>query len=509
MSEIKCNSSIKCEYSIKKKKCIKPNPYIEYIAKCKRDNINRNECELSYKINKTKASKNACKNYLNRIAIQRNDIFEDDISNPDEKLKRLKLKEKELMKELKNIEKERNNKLKELEKKLSKSSINKSIYNSDKIINRNLTPIYKSNKTIPDFLTNRKLTYTIINKHINSRKKYSNNCFKVYKVVNNIPIFRIGNRIILTKKIGSDSAYGVIYYSYYIKDKNDDYSKDIIFATKLIEGTHNNLYEYYVLETLTLSVINNEFIHFPITYGLLECYDKSLESKYESLNISKHKSLDKYIPENIAKLDNIFIILSELANGDLEHFYKYNYNNDEIMLNALIQIFLSLMFFYKKINAFHTDAHNGNFLYYKIKPGGYFHYNIYGVDYYLKNIGYLWVIWDFGLIKPFNNSNIINNNKYGIFTSYEIISSDYEYILKSFKNTSLGGWVSTKYILSDKINTIIKDVSYVFHPYNVYDIDLFPELNIALLTFLIYNIPSLFTFNKPANIINNKPYILD
>ena len=87
MSEIKCNSSIKCEYSIKKKKCIKPNPYIEYIAKCKRDNINRNECELSYKINKTKASKNVCKNYLNRIAIQRNDIFEDDISNPDEKLK--------------------------------------------------------------------------------------------------------------------------------------------------------------------------------------------------------------------------------------------------------------------------------------------------------------------------------------------------------------------------------------------------------------------------------------
>lgn len=523
MSNIKCNSSIKCEYSVKKAKCIKPNPYIEYISKCKRDNINRDECELSYKLNKTIASKNACKNYLSRIAIKRKEIFDTEISNPNDKLKNLKLKEKELLQELKNIEKERKNKLKELQKKVSDTSrysnttpikfplpVKKShisLNNSDEK-KENITPVYKSNKTIPNFLEYRNTNYKIINNHINSRKKYSNNCFKVYKVINNIPIFRIGNRIILTKKIGSDSAYGVVYFSYYI-DKNEGYNKDLIFATKLIEGTRNNLNEYYILETLTLSVINNEFIHFPITYGLLECYDKSLESKYVSLNITKHKSLERYIPENIAKLDNLFIILSELANGDLEHFYKYNYNNDEIMLNALIQIFLSLMFFYKKINAFHADAHNGNFLYYKIKPGGYFHYNIYGVDYYLKNVGYLWVIWDFGLIKPFSNSNIINNNKYGIFTSYEKINSDYEYILKSFKNTNIGGWVSNTFPLSFNINNIINNLAHLFNLHNNYDIYKIPELNIQLLTYLISNIPSVFTFNKPVNIINNKPYILN
>ena len=71
------------------------------------------------------------------------------------------------------------------------------------------------------------------------------------------------------------------------------------------------------------------------------------------------------------------------------------------------------MFFHKYINAFHNDAHAGNFLYHRIKPGGYFHYNIYGQDFYLENIGFLWVIWDFGLIQPFSNSNLINNNKYG------------------------------------------------------------------------------------------------
>jgi hypothetical protein len=42
------------------------------------------------------------------------------------------------------------------------------------------------------------------------------------------------------------------------------------------------------------------------------------------------------------------------------------------------------------------------FLYHKIKKGGYFHYNIYGKDYYLENLGYLWIIWDFELSISFD-----------------------------------------------------------------------------------------------------------
>ena len=40
-----------------------------------------------------------------------------------------------------------------------------------------------------------------------------------------------------------------------------------------------------------------------------------------------------------------------------------------------------------------------NFLFYKIKPGGYFHYKIYNKDIYVKNMGYLWVIWDYMVTK--------------------------------------------------------------------------------------------------------------
>lgn len=497
-----------CEYSKKKQKCIKPNPYIEYISNCKKYNKINEDCNLSYKLHKDIAIKNVCKYHLNRVGIVQNQI-----SNPKEKLKNMKLKEIDLLNELKKIEKERKYKLKELEKNISISSIiiktsspkkqnNLSTIRSNK---RHISPIMKDKSLF--FVDNRISNYNIVSKYINSRKKYSNNCVKVYEINNSIPILRIGNRIILTKRIGADSAYGTVYYSYYHKNKNDSYNENIIFATKIIERLPNNIIEYNILETLTKSVANNEFIHFPMSYGLLECYDNNINSEYSSYKINNNKLLDKYIPSKIAKYNSLYIILTELANGDLESFLNSYYNNDEIILNTLIQIFLSLMFFYKKINAFHADAHNGNFLYHKIKPGGYFHYNIYGVDYYLKNIGFLWVIWDFGLIRPFSNSAFINNNKYGVFSSYEKITYDYEYLLNSFKNINNNGWVSNKYLLSENIKTIIKDLTYLFNSNYNYDVTKIPELNILLLSYVVSNISS-FTLNKPDNIINKEPYIL-
>jgi predicted unusual protein kinase regulating ubiquinone biosynthesis (AarF/ABC1/UbiB family) len=167
------------------------------------------------------------------------------------------------------------------------------------------------------------------------------------------------------------------------------------------------------------------------------------------------------------------------------------------------------MFFYKIINAFHADAHNGNFLFHKIKPGGYIHYNIYGVDYYLKNLGFMFVIWDFGLIKPFYNSNIINNNKYGYFNNdFERITYDFETVINAFKNKNAGGWVDNKYPISTNITNIINDLYTLLHSYITYDVLKLPELNTALLKYLTTNISSLST-RRPSNVINTNPYVLN
>ena len=55
------------------------------------------------------------------------------------------------------------------------------------------------------------------------------------------------------------------------------------------------------------------------------------------------------------------------------------------------------MFFNKYSQSFHRDGHSGNFLYHKIEPGGCFRYVINGIDYYIENMGYLWISWDFGI----------------------------------------------------------------------------------------------------------------
>ena len=158
------------------------------------------------------------------------------------------------------------------------------------------------------------------------------------------------------------------------------------------------------------------------------------------------------------------------------------------------------MFFHKYINAFHNDAHAGNFLYHRVKPGGYFHYNIYGKDYYIENIGYLWVIWDFGLIQPFANTKIINNNKFGKFKKRINISIDY---LRPIQRI-----INSQELFNPSLNKIINIINNILNKYiNTMDVLLLSNLNKEILIFMNNNI-STFSDIKPDNIINKKPYII-
>ena len=175
------------------------------------------------------------------------------------------------------------------------------------------------------------------------------------------------------------------------------------------------------------------------------------------------------------------------------------------------------MFFHKYINAHHRDAHAGNFLYHKVKPGGYFHYNIYGQDFYLENIGFLWVIWDFGLIQPFSNSNLINNNKYGYGDPNTLIIIDYVKIIRSgFRHRNVDGDISNKYMFSSDINTfitILYDELLQSNFISNTDIRQLPNLDKELLRVLVNYSPSNNTFKtniKSSDVIinANKPYII-
>jgi len=134
-----------------------------------------------------------------------------------------------------------------------------------------------------------------------------------------------------------------------------------------------------------------------------------------------------------------------------------------LLQNAFVQIYLSLFFFYQETKCFHMDSHWGNFLYHKIKPGGYFHYKIFGKDYYLENLGFLWVVWDFGLIESFK----YKKNKYpDIFICEDIIriscaffNSLTNWIPYQIKiSYDIAEWLSRKYKLNEDFVIIIKNV---------------------------------------------------
>ena len=56
------------------------------------------------------------------------------------------------------------------------------------------------------------------------------------------------------------------------------------------------------------------------------------------------------------------------------------------------------VFLLHKIGYYHNDTHLGNFFYKRIinNDNEYYHYNINGNNYYLKNVGFFIVLGDYG-----------------------------------------------------------------------------------------------------------------
>ena len=81
--------------------------------------------------------------------------------------------------------------------------------------------------------------------------------------------------------------------------------------------------------------------------------------------------------------------------GTFEDWASKNHK-EELWYNAIFQILAALYAMHKHYNLFHNDFHGRNLLVYKVKPGGYWTYIIDGVKYYVPNLGFVFLISDFG-----------------------------------------------------------------------------------------------------------------
>ena len=225
---------------------------------------------------------------------------------------------------------------------------------------------------------------------------------------------------------------------------NEDINKIINYVIKLVVLRKNeNLHEIRILEFLTKYALDYEFPHFPLTYDILSCnrtnINKLLENDIEDIDYD----ISQKIENNNGDL--IFIINEYATGGDLRNYYKKiikNYEYEKVknkFMNAISQILISLMFYHKIVNSSHGDLHQYNILNHLTIPGGYFHYKLYDKDYYIENIGYIWVIWDFGFSVPFDNSYDINKKR-----EKELRTHIFNYLKNKKETVNLDYYLGTK-----------------------------------------------------------------
>lgn len=195
---------------------------------------------------------------------------------------------------------------------------------------------------------------------------------------------KIEDVIYFNKQIGSESSYGVAYLNTGVGD-----GSKLVFSTKIT--TEKNKNEIVLLEKMSAAVQKCLTPNFPIIYKVLYCKDVK-PNKNES-------HIDITCINDIIKNSRYFVILNELAAGDLIIFLKSEEHSLIEYESVLFQAFIALRSFHIHTNHVHEDAHYGNFLYHKIAKGGYWHYRYNSLDIYVPNVGYLLVVWDPGLAR--------------------------------------------------------------------------------------------------------------
>ena len=153
--------------------------------------------------------------------------------------------------------------------------------------------------------------------------------------------------------------------------------------------------ELVILQRTTKEYNKTHIIAFPILYGYSLC---------DSVKMNDY--LNKKIRDRIQRSDPVdkfgkqaIFLYSQLADYDMEFWIKKIFidvpDKESLMMSVLFQIYFGLHALHVLTDTVHFDLHLGNILVISTDPGGYFHYNLQGTDYYVPNHGLIFKIWDF------------------------------------------------------------------------------------------------------------------
>jgi hypothetical protein len=216
-------------------------------------------------------------------------------------------------------------------------------------------------------------------------------------------LYSYNNNLFIIKQIGSRSSDASIYLTL-LRTKSYIY----YFITKI--QLFLDFKEMLFLKKVSDYAVKYKNIHLPLFYNYLKC-DKF--NKFDLLlpkNINVNKKLNNYNYKNEYST-SYYSIFAELADGDI---YKYLENTNitqKKLYNVISQCFMAIISIHNN-GIYHRDTHTGNFLYHNIEPNGCIKYKYKDLIFYIENIGYNWVIWDFG-----RSIEITEQNKYKIYTA--------------------------------------------------------------------------------------------
>lgn len=144
--------------------------------------------------------------------------------------------------------------------------------------------------------------------------------------------------------------------------------------------------EIFALRWCKLLLLNHLTIHLPLSFSHIfhnSCISLANSQFLPLLNITNC-------------LDPHLLLINEKADYDLKYWCSFNRTLDE-WKSCFAQIFFGLwsLQFYSGI--IHNDLHWSNILVFKISKGGGWIYQFNDTKYYIKNEGFLFVPWDFGM----------------------------------------------------------------------------------------------------------------
>ena len=218
-----------------------------------------------------------------------------------------------------------------------------------------------------------------------SEKKNKNGEYKYSHALN---MFKL-------KKIAS-GAEGVVYKAKFKKSKESKEYKDslVIKIVDLIKIKDSKVVSDRELKTSAIDFYQLFESKYALkSSSLIELLSQKLINQLVYQKICPNYSLNYYWDYTD---DKIISIYNEYVNSKDFHYWASKTRSTKLWFNAIFQIMIGLITMKRHYNMSHTDFHTKNILVQKVKAGGYWEYIIDGNSYYLPNLGYVFLIHDFG-----------------------------------------------------------------------------------------------------------------